>query len=214
MAQLFNGYRHKSSQVGGGIPVWVEIPKDTVTGAYLQNTLRIDEVLASGSPVEHDYKNHTAKILKCFEVTEVTVSGTNSVISIAKNAITPLLYAGMNVMVAPSTLAGTGKAVAITSVDQSDPDLYKITVVTADIDDVGEGDFLVEADKSGAGAKLYAIPNNLTKDDTIGGDQNTVGIPRGVKYIYENMIPAMPEVIKSHIVDVAHVEFAWFPEVQ
>lgn len=214
MAQGWNRYTSKSYEVGGGIPVWVEIPKDTVTGAYLLNKLKDNEVLHSGSPVEHDYKNHKAKILKCFEISAVTVSGTDTIVSLAKNALTPQIYAGMNVLVAPTTLTGTGKAVTITAVDETDPEVSKITVVTADIDALTVGKFLVEADKTGAGAKMYAVPNNLTKDDTVGGDQNTVGIPRGEKYIYENMIPAMPDVVKKNVVSVAYVEFAWFPEVQ
>lgn len=212
MAQLANRYVSKSEQIGGGVPVWIEIPKDVVGGAYLKNNLKLNEVLASGSPVEYNHKTHEAKVLKCFKVTDVTASGTDSIITLLRTARTPELYAGMNVMVAPATVTGTGKAVTITSVDESDTGAYKITVVTADIAAVAVGNYIVEAEGSGAGKKMYAIPNNLTKDDTVGGDQNTLGIPRGEKYLYENTIPAMPDIVKDHIVDVAHVEFAWFAE--
>lgn len=116
-------------------------------------------------------------------------------------------------MVAPKTLTGKGKAVVVTDVDESESDLYKITVVTADIDTVKKDDFLIEASAVGASVAPFAIPNNLTKDDTVGGDQNTVGIPRGEKYLYENTIPAMPAVFKDHIVETAHIEWAWFPEL-
>ncbi|SBV91944.1 hypothetical protein [uncultured Dysgonomonas sp.] len=212
MAQLWNGYISASDQVGGGIPVWVEIPKDVVSGGMLLNNLRKDEVLASGSPVEYNHRTFEAKILKCFKVTDVTASGTNSIITLLRTARTPQLYAGMNLMVAPSDINGTGLGVTITSVDESTDSEYKITVVTADIDTVSDTDYLVEAAGAGAAVGMYAIPNNFTKDDTVGGDQNTVGIPRGEKYLYENTIPALPDAIKDYIVEKARVEFAWFPE--
>lgn len=212
MAQIWNRYVSKSQSFGGGAPVWVEIPKDVVGGALLQNTLKLDEVLASGSPVEYDHKTFKAKILKCFKVIDVESVDTDSVITLLKTARTPMLYAGMNLMVAPATISETGLGVAITSVVDNG-DSYEITVPTSSIDEVEEGDYLVEASAAGAAKTMYAIPNNLTKEDTVGGDQNTVGIPRGEKYIYENMIPAMPDVVKANIVSAAHVEWAWFPEV-
>lgn len=212
MAQIWNRYVSKSDQIGGGVPVWVEIPKDTVAGGMVVNQLKMDEVLASGSPVEYDYKTKKAKILKCFKVTNVATSGANSVITILKTARTPQLYAGMNIMVAPSTIDGTGKSVTVTSVDESVDGEYKVTLVTANIDAVSNTSYLVEAASAGAAVQMFAIPNNLTKDDTVGGDQNTVGIPRGEKYLYENTIPAMPDVVKEYIVEKAHIEWAWYPQ--
>lgn len=209
MPQIWNRYDSKSQSFKGGIPVWVEIPKDRVSGGMVLNKLRDFEVLASGSPVEYDYKSHNAKILKCFEVASVSTQDVNSVIVIKKTAKTPMLYAGMNVMVAPSSINGTGKAVVLNSVDESVDGQYTITVPTANIDAVSTGKFIVEAESAGTGKHMFAQPNNLTKEDTVGGEQNTVGIPRGVKYIYENMIPAMPKIVKDNI---ELVEWEWFPE--
>ncbi|WP_459187310.1 hypothetical protein ACGE0T_14370 [Parabacteroides sp. APC149_11_2_Y6] len=209
MAQLWNRYTSKSQEFKGGIPVWVEIPKDRVSGGLIMNALQDMEVLASGSPVEYNYKTHAAKILKCFEVEATQTSDLNTIITLKKTAKTPKLYAGMNVMVAPSSISGTGKAVTLGNVDESESGKYKITVVTADIDAVSKGKFIVEAEGAGTGKHMFAQPNNLTKEDTVGGEQNTVGIPRGVKYIYENMIPAMPKIVKDNI---ELVEWEWFPE--
>lgn len=212
MGLLWNRYGPTSSTIGGGIPVWVEIPKDAVGGALLLNKLRLGEVLSSGSPVEYDHKTHNAKILKCFKIEAVEVVDTNSIITLLKTARTPALYIGMNLMATPSAITGTGKGVLISAVDEATPNAYKVTVATASIDALAVGKYLVEADKVGTGAKMYAIPNNFTKEDTVGGDQNTLGIPRGEKYLYENTIPALPDVVKNNIVSVARVEFAWFPE--
>lgn len=209
MAQVWNRYASKYQEFKGGIPVWVEIPKDRVSGGMVMNKLRDMEVLASGSPVEYNYKTHEAKILKCFEVESTTSVDLNTVIALKRTAKTPQLYAGMNVMVAPTSISGTGKAVTLSNVDESETGKYKITVATADIDAVSKGKFIVEAESAGTGKHMFAQPNNLTKEDTVGGEQNTVGIPRGVKYIYENMIPAMPKMVKDNI---QLVEWEWFPE--
>lgn len=209
MSQIWNRYHSSYQEIKGGLPVWVEIPKDRVSGGLLLNKLRDMEVLASGSPVEYNYKTHQAKILKCFEVESTQISDLNTIITLKRTAKTPMLYAGMNVMVTPSSITGTGKAITLNNVDESEDGKYKITVPTADIDAVSKGKFIVEAEGSGAGKHMFSQPHNLTKDDTVGGDQNTVGIPRGVKYVYENMIPAMPKIVKDNI---ELVEWEWFPE--
>lgn len=199
----YNQYLHSSQSVGGGVPVWVRIPEKRVGGWLLQNKLQPYEVLASGSPVEYDYKTHKAKILKCFEVT----SASEGVIVLKKTARTPMLYAGMNVMAAPSSITGTGTAVTLTSAMISeDESSYTLTGsgLTA-----SAGGFIVEAADAGSSKKMYAIPTDLTVDDTIGGDQNSGGVASGIKVVYENVIPAMPAMVKKNI---PFVQFEWYPE--
>lgn len=199
----FNQYVHKSQTVGGGAPVWVRIPEKRVGGWLLVNKLQPNEVLSSGSPVEYDYKTHKAKVLKCFEVASVE----GNAITLKKTARTPMLYAGMNIMVAPNALDGAGAAVTLSSAMIAErEDAY---VITTDALDAKAGDFLVEAAGAGAGQKMYAIPNDLTVDDTVGGDQNSGGVASGIKILYENLIPAMPAIVKANI---KFVQFEWFPE--
>ena len=62
---------------------------------------------------------------------------------------------------------------------------------------------------SGSGKKMFCIPDNLTIKDTIGGDQNLLGVPYTRKYLYENCIPAMPKIVKDNIKDVV---WEWFDE--
>lgn len=203
MAQVFNRYSNSSQTVGGGAPVWVRIPEKRVGGWLLENKLRDFEVLASGSPVEYDYKTHKAKVLKCFEVS----ASSEGVITLKKTARTPMLYAGMNVMVAPSSVTGTGTAVTLTSAMIAETeDSYILTGsgLTASV-----GAFIVEAADAGSSKKMYAIPADLTIDDTVGGDQNSGGVASGIKIVYENMIPAMPAIVKKNI---SFVQFEWFPE--
>lgn len=209
MTQLWNRYHSSFQSVGGGIPVWVEIPKKRVSGGMLKNAIKDMEVLASGSPQEFNHKTHESKILKCFEVVSSEVSGDNTIFTLKRTALTPLLYPGMNVMVEPTKIDGTGKGATVLAVDESTENEYKMTVATASIDSAAAGKFIVEAAASGTGVKMFCQPDNLTMDDTVGGQQNSVGVPRGMKYIYENMIPAMPKIVKDNI---KYVEWETFPE--
>lgn len=212
MAQ-YNQFVSRSQEVGGGIPVWVRIPEKRVAGWLLKNQLKIGEVVASGSPIEYNYKTHEGRILKCFEVISATTGTDSDVIVLKKTARTPQLYSGMNVMVCPSTLTEKGTAITLSDsmikVGEND---YTITVSTGALGaltSVKAGSFIVEAADAGASKAMYAIPNELTVDDTIGGNQNAGSIAFGIKNIYENMIPAMPDIVKNNI---KYVEWEWFPE--
>ncbi len=211
--RLHNRYAHEHQQVGGGIPVWCEIPKVRISGGMIQNKIQLWEVLSAGSPVEYDTKTHKAKILRCWQVTAVDTStqAGSSIITLKRTARTPEIFSGLNIMVAPSSITGKGKAVTVTLVDDTNDDAFIVTVPTADIDAVTVGKFLVEAAGTGTGQSMYCIPNNVTKEDTVGGNQNAVDIPRGVKYLFENTIPPMPDVVKANI---PLVEWDWHPEKQ
>ena len=54
------------------------------------------------------------------------------------------------------------------------------------------------------------FPTELSIEDTIGGDITFVGIAQGNKYLYENTIPAMPDIVKANI---KNVEWEVFNEI-
>lgn len=209
MAQLWNRYSGKYEEYKGGIPVWAVIPEKRISGGTLKNTIRDMEVLASGSPQEYNHQKHESKILKCFEVISSSVSGANTVFVVKRTQRTPMVYPGMNVMAEPESIGAEGKGTTVIAVDESVANEYKITVATTGIDAAVAGKFIVEAAGVGATVKMFCQPDNLTLDDTVGGQQNSVGVPRGMKYIYENMIPAMPKIVKDNI---KFVEWETFPE--
>ncbi len=209
----YNQSMNKTQSFEGGAPVWVRIPEKRVVGWLLKNSLKTDEVVASGSPIEYNYKTHEAKILKCFEVISATAGSDSDVIVLKKTARTPQLYSGMNVMVCPSSLTGKGTAITLSdSMIKVGDDDYTLTVSTGALGaltGVKAGSFIVEAADAGASKAMYAIPNELTVDDTIGGYQNVGSIAFGIKNVYENMIPAMPDIVKNNI---KYIEWEWFPE--
>ena len=172
-----DSYSTGYASYGGGTPVWRHKPAGWVmVGGMLSSTFIKGEVLHEGSPVYYNAQTHAGKILKCFKVTAVSTSGSNTIITLANSFTTPSLNVGMNLMVAPSTLAGTGKAVTITAVDSSVANYYTITVATANIDAVTVGSYMVEAAASGSGVAMYCQPNTLLVNDLVIGDMNSISI--------------------------------------
>jgi len=214
--QYKDSYFNGNSEFSGGTPVWVHTPSFRIVGGLLTSTFNKGELLHAGSPVQYDAQAHTAKILKCFDVTAVTVSGSNTIITVAKNMTTPELHAGMNIMVAPSTLAGTGKSVTLTAVDSiSVANSYVITVVTANIDAVTTSSYLVEAVSQGSAVAMYCQPNTLLGDDLIIGDQNTVSIiKKDSCSIYRNAMPDLPAVVFAAInAENPMINYEYLPEI-
>lgn len=189
-----------SASVGGGIPVWAKLPERRIAGGIVKNTLAVGEKVSAGTPVYFDYVNKEAKFLKCWKIKTATVDGTDTVLVLYKTFLTPTLKAGEFIMTMPSTMTGTGKAIAVPAITE-DETTYTITVVTGNIDTLAANGYLVQSSATAAGSSksIYCQADNLSIEDTIGGDQNMLGIPVGVKYIFENCIPAIPAVVKANI---------------
>lgn len=208
----WNAYGHESWEVNGGLQVWCEPPARYITGAMVVNKLDKDEKLAGASPVEYDIVKKTAKILKVFKVMKVETSGSNSIISLMAAWNLPIVKVGETIMKCPDNIDGTGKAVLVTNVDRSEEGLQKITVATTDIDSVAVNDYMVQsaATETNAAAKMYCKPWTFTLEDTVGAKQNSVGIARGMKYLYKNLISPLPPVVEANI---NNVEWDWFAEI-
>lgn len=204
MSKIWNRISSKRQSFGGGVPVWINPPKRKIVGALVMNPLQDMEKVSAATPLEYDRTLHQAKFLKSW----VVVSQVGEKITLKATKRSPEIYAGINVMKAPATLDGTGQSGVVTAVvENASNNTVEITV--ADVVVVAN-DFLVEADSVSATAKMYAIPNELSIDDTVGGDITLVGIAQGNKYLYENTIPAMPAIVKAAIKDV---EWELFNEI-
>lgn len=205
----YNQYVSTSAKVGGGTPVWVKFPERRLSGGMVKNLLRVGEKVSAGTPVAYDYATHEAKLLKCFKIKTATVNGANTDLVLYRTFMTPELYSGMIIMVMPTTLAGTGKAVVVGTVTSNVETEYRVSLVTAEVDALAANGFLVESSSTVAGAakSIFCQPDTLSIEDTIGGDQNSLGIPVGYKYVFENTVAAMPAVVKAAIKDIAWESF-------
>lgn len=194
---IHNSYSNGRQKFGGTIPVLCQACLKRQHGASVVNALVHGERVAAGTPMEFDLASRTAKFLKAWKIKATQVSGDNTVVTLHKTATSPVLHASTVVMVMPSTLTGTGKAVAAGVVTAGENE-YSITVATSSIDALTVGGFLVEAKEAGSGKAPYCKPNNISTEDTVKGTEATfVDVPRGHVYMYANTIPAMPEVVKN-----------------
>jgi hypothetical protein len=115
-------------------------------------------------------------------------------------------------MVAPSTLAGTGKAVAAGAVTET-ADSYTITVTTANIDAVAAGTLLVEAAEAGASKGMYCQPNNILHRDFIAGNQQNLGdAVWGFFHAYINTINPIPAAVLANLNDGIVPVWEYFAE--
>ena len=194
----WNSYSKQSGKFGGTIPVLCQPALKRQHGATVVNAnLIVGERVAAGTPMEFDLATRTAKLMKLWKIKNVEVSGDNTVVTLHKTAVTPVLHHNTVVMVMPSTLTGTGKAAVCGNVTEGE-DVYTITLATASFDTLKAGAFLVEAKEAGSGKAPICVPNHITTEDVVKGSENTlVDVMRGHIYMYQNTIPAMPEVVKA-----------------
>ena len=214
MSQNYNAYNSSSTTFGSQVPVWVKIPKRVVSGGLIDKTnLVAGEIISAASPFEFNLTTKAAKLLKIFKVKSATVVDTNTTIVVYQTGNLPKIHNGDIIMVLPSTLAGTGKAVAVANLDTSVDGEASFSVVTANIDSVAANTYLVQSSSAsaGSGKSLYCIPNTLSLDDTIVGDQNSIGLARGEKYLYQNTAPWLPTIVAAAI---PMLELSQFNEVQ
>lgn len=198
---LNNAYSSGSTTIAGAIPFLChpDEVKYRQFGARVTDTLEEGQLVHAGTPMEIDFKTHEAKFMKVWEVIKVeanTDDSTKSDITIAKNWLSPAIVATDVVMVVPSTIGGTGKAVAVgTLTKNSDGDLV-FTVATSKIDTVTAGSLLSIASEAGTGKALLVKANSiLTRDLYAGNKHNLVDIPRGELYCYVNTINPIPDAV-------------------
>lgn len=205
---IHNSYSNGHLKFGGSIPVLCQPCLKRQHGASVANNLVVGERVAAGTPLEFDLASRTAKFLKAWKIKATEVSGDNTVVTLYKTATTPVLHGTTVLMVMPSTLTGTGKAAVAANI-VVEGDTYKVTLATASFDALTVGGFLVEAKEAGSGKAPYCKPNNISTEDTVKGTEATfVDLPRGHVYMYENTIPAMPEVVKSALFN-SDIQISW-----
>ncbi len=204
----WNSYSKQSGKFGGTIPVLCQPCLKRQHGATVVNDLMVGERVAAGTPMQFDLASRTAKLLKAWEIKSTEVSGDNTVVTLFRTATSPVLHKNTVLMVMPSALTGTGKASLAVSVEEGE-NVYNVTIPTASVDALKVGGFLVEAKEAGSGKALYCVPNQITTEDVVKGTENTlVDVARGHVYMYENTIPAMPEVVKAALFN-GDIQVSW-----
>ena len=180
----FNAFGSESLETSQShIPVWLGVVGPVPVGGTLDKAYaKPGFLLAAGSPV-----NLTDKIISPFiawEVVSTSTSDSNTIIKV-KGAE----FGGAVIIPSTSdfvqkvgaTFAATGKAAAVAAVEAltgDDAGNYNITVATANIDSVSQGDFIAlsSAVAAGTGKSLKNQPNGYLYNDiyfaNLGGSAN------------------------------------------
>ena len=211
-----NAYSSKSMNVGGATPFIIdpELLKMRLIGGIVKNTLAEGEKIAAGTTFAYNASSHEVKFLKVWEVKSVSsdASSGDTTIVIKKTYQTPVLKATTVVMVAPSTINGTGKAVVAGTVTEG-PDTYTITVDTSSIDEVAANTLLVEAAEAGNAKGMYCQPNNILHRDFIAGNQQNLGdAVWGFFHAYINTINPIPAAVLANLNDGIGPVWEYFAE--
>lgn len=196
----FNTFSSKQKTYGGSHFVWHEVRKRLISGGTLPLPLpSVGTVIPAGTPVQIDSAGGTAKLLEFFEVA-APVSATDTVVKVKAGLGLPKPDEGMAIMVSPSNITASGKAIAATKVtfDASD-NTYSFAITANDLGVLSAGAILVNAASVGASVKVAATPNALTWNDVYikeGTYAATVaGVVDGV--IYADRIAPLPDSVKA-----------------
>ena len=174
----FNAFGSESLETSQShIPVWLGVVGPVPVGGTLDKAYaKPGFLLGAGAPV-----NLTDKIITPFiawEVVSTSTSDSNTIIKV-KGAE----FGGAVIIPSTSdfvqkvgaTFAATGKAAAVAAVEAltgDDAGNYNITVATANIDSVSQGDFIAlsSAVAAGTGKSLKAQPNGYLYNDIYFGN--------------------------------------------
>lgn len=199
---MSNTFGRRTATYGSGFPVWKGIPERVVGVGKLLNPIIEGENFPIGSPCSLESGNGV-KILPIWKVKATAVVDTNTTITVYRADGLFEIKAGQIIMVVPATIAGTGKAIAVTTVDNSVAGESSFTVVTANIDSVAVGTYLAlsSSDVAGSGKSLYCQPTHLTYSQILIGAGDTVATASPVYkgYVFEKRIPYLPTVVKANI---------------
>jgi len=214
-----NAYSRRSESFGGANPFLChpDEVKYRQYGALVKDSLADKELVHAGTPYEVDLVKHEAHFMKLWEVVKVeagTVDDTTD-ITLAAHWLAPKLVSTDVVMVVPSSINGTGKAVAAGTVTDNEDGTVTITVADANFDTVAAGDFLSIAVEAGSSKALKVKANGvLTRDLRAGNGQNFVDVARGEVYCYVNTCNGIPAAVIAAAREIGQfIEPEYFAEV-
>lgn len=150
---------------GGARTVFTGTMTGITSGYYGVDISRVPDGanghVPAGTPVFVDDENRVADIHYAFEVVE---GSTLTKTRVAKSLEGSRAWVGMNIMIMPATIDGTGTAVAITAVDRTN-DKYDVLTHVSLADSNTAGLILVEASEAGEDAVIKVKPNGFLPYD-------------------------------------------------
>lgn len=206
-----NNYQREkaSAKFGGYRVVFTGIQKNLSSGRYTIDLDRLPELklgyIPAGTPIAMNDVTRKVDIHYAFRVHEAVTGTTATSVKVSKGSEGSRIMVGMKLMVAPTTIDGTGTGIEVTAVDRTNTDYDTITISTGGFGvALLLGDTLIEADKKGADAEIKVLPNaiqpyDLAKkpDADLVWTDGMYNLIDGV--ILENRIPPVVDAVKEYM---------------
>lgn len=198
----FNTYGQKTKTAGAPVQVWMEVSGVKTSGGTIPGfeDLPVGFVIPQGTPVYLDEAGGTLTPIYFYELVEtLTAEDTEAVLYGAA----PLNADGGFIMVAPSTIGGTGTGVAYSAAVDNGDGTHTITIVANALGTAAAGTIYAEASEAGASAVLAeaSVPNGLLWNDIVKKEGGAVASGAVVDKgrIYADRIQALPTAYKQHL---------------
>lgn len=134
-------------------------------GGVLQNPYKNGGKFFQGDLAEYTLDGKVT-ILKTYEVS-AAVGATETTVKIVRDEFRHQPEVGDILMVAPSSLNGTGTAVKVTEIDDSNEEYWSLTIASA-LGAVAKGSILVEGSEAGESKKMMVSnPNSFLDIDAV-----------------------------------------------
>ena len=198
--QTFNSNRAYSASVGGSMKVYTrEVYPLQGTQVALADLPPVGNVLPAGTPIlVDDSDNKITTVHYAFVAMDVdTVT-----VQLKKGGEGTRVKEGMFLMEAPATYAGTGTADTVLAVDSSN-EMYDEITLSAAITGLVNGETLVEANQTGAGAVIKVLPSALSVADVyvdaMAFDFGITGTFLSHGEVLQRRIPPIAPAVKTYL---------------
>lgn len=199
-----------SKTYGGARTVFTGTSKGITSGQFSVDLATLPEIavglVPAGTPIEI-LDAPDVRTIKVHYAFEVIAGSTATSVRVKKTKFEgSRAMVGMKIMLAPTDLTVAGTGVNVSAVDRSNSEYDILTVATLGAAPAA-GDILVEADTTGATAKVKVLPNGLLPYDVV-KDPNAIEM-WGVDGLFnqtdgvvlERRIPPIAPAIKQYMRD-------------
>jgi len=164
-----NTYGSGSKTYGGSFPAWRSVNPGETSGGILSAVPAVGTLIPAGTLASLDQVGGTATIVKSWKVAAAATNTATSVKVKLASIYTLKPVVGDFVMIAPSSISGTGQGAEITAVaiDGSDASglTYTLTLAATIGTALTTSTILIQANGATATATVLAAPTGLSKTD-------------------------------------------------
>lgn len=202
-AGLGNAYGSGSKTYGGSFPAWRSVEPGETSGGTLASLPAIGTVIPAGTLVSLSDVGGTATIVKSWTVAAAATNTATSIKVKLASIYTMKPVVGDFIMIAPSTIAGTGQGAEITAVAVDGTDTsgltYTLTLAATIGTALTTSTVLIQANGATATATILAVPTGISMDDIYIQEGITSAVVNSIFHgvIFGDRIQPVPDSVKA-----------------